>query len=171
MIGLALLGLGLGAAGAVSSAIGAKKQAEAQAQAQTSANETNIQLARETNAFNSAEAAKQREFSSIEAQKSRDFEERMSNTAVSRRMADLKNAGINPLMAANGEATTPGGAVATGSSAQGVSARVRSVSDYANVAGIIGDTISNLGNTALKVAICRDMLGSKRFNNIVRAIK
>ena len=50
-----------------------------------------------------------------EAERNRDWQEQMSNTSISRRMQDLRNAGLNPLLAvdnASSGASTPAGSQA-----------------------------------------------------------
>lgn len=71
----------------------------------------------EANVVNVEQAQANRLFQSDEALRQRQWEESMSNSAYQRAVADMKKAGINPMLAyMQGGASTPGGAAATGGS-------------------------------------------------------
>lgn len=92
--------------------------------------------AQNQNAQTSADRAM--EFSAEQAQLNRDFQERMSNTAYQRAMADLKAAGINPkLVAKLSGASTP-----AGSSASGTSANMQAA-NFAPIASLLGSYITS----------------------------
>uniref|UniRef100_A0AAU8B199 DNA pilot protein n=1 Tax=Dulem virus 144 TaxID=3145621 RepID=A0AAU8B199_9VIRU len=78
------------------------------------------------NLFSAISAERQYRFNAQEAQKQRDWQERMSNTAYQRQIADLKAAGLNPVLGyMQGQgATTPSGAAASGANYHGAQAQV-----------------------------------------------
>ena len=96
---------------------------------QRSANKTNIRLAREQMAF----------------------QERMSNSAYQRAMADMRKAGLNPILAAKQPASTPGGQTARVESAlgAGIGAFNQTSSALAQRANLAANTANTTARTTL----------------------
>lgn len=101
--------------------------------------------------FQLASAREAMQFEADQAAKNREYQTYMSNTAVQRGMADLKAAGINPILAYTYSASSPSGATAAGFTASGSSAH--GVAQSGSKAGSVSSSVLNKQAQLYKTAV------------------
>lgn len=147
------------------------------------ANEQSLAIMNSANAFNAAQVQQQMDFqyqsahdamrfSAEEAEKNRQFQKMMSDTAYQRAMADMKAAGLNPILAAqNGGASTPSGSSANGVSMSGASAHSATAQVFQEgLADVAFGLLSSIATSAEKYVNTTDWKSvfKNRYNNLFK---